>query len=116
MIGSAWAELTAGLGERVQLVGDDLFVTNAALIERGIKEKVANSVLIKLNQIGTLSETLDAIHTAKKRAIQRLSRIARVRPRTRLSPTSPWRLGPARSRRAPCLAPTGSQSTIVSYA
>ena len=63
---SAWAELTAGLGERVQLVGDDLFVTNAALIERGIKEKVANSVLIKLNQIGTLSETLDAINTAKK--------------------------------------------------
>ncbi len=63
---SAWAELTAGLGERVQLVGDDLFVTNAALIERGIKERVANSVLIKLNQIGTLSETLDAINTAKK--------------------------------------------------
>jgi len=62
----AWAKLTAGLGDRVQLVGDDLFVTNASLIERGIKEKVANSVLIKLNQIGTLSETLDAIRTAKE--------------------------------------------------
>jgi enolase len=59
-----WALLTRQLGGRVQLVGDDLFVTNAALIAEGIARGVANSVLIKLNQIGTLSETLDAMATA----------------------------------------------------
>jgi len=61
-----WAELTAALGDRVQLVGDDLFVTNTAIFERGIREQVANGILIKLNQIGTLSETLDAIHMARE--------------------------------------------------
>jgi enolase len=56
-----WAQLTAAVGDRVQLVGDDVFVTNAALIARGIRSGVANAVLVKLNQIGTLTETLDAI-------------------------------------------------------
>lgn len=60
-----WTLLTERLGQRVQIVGDDIFVTNPAIIERGIASKVANSVLIKLNQIGTLSETLDAIRVAK---------------------------------------------------
>ena len=58
--------LTERLGEKVQLVGDDIFVTNTKIIERGIQEAIANSVLIKLNQIGTLSETLDAIEMSKK--------------------------------------------------
>ncbi|HTX63952.1 MAG TPA: phosphopyruvate hydratase [Acidimicrobiales bacterium] len=61
-----WAALTSALGDRVQLVGDDVFVTNVALIERGIGEGVANAVLIKLNQIGTLTETLDAIELATR--------------------------------------------------
>jgi enolase len=61
-----WRELTARLGRRVQIVGDDLFVTNRERLERGITEGVANSILIKLNQIGTLSETLSAIEMAKK--------------------------------------------------
>ena len=61
-----WKLLTERLGSRLQLVGDDLFVTNSERITRGISEEVANSVLIKLNQIGTLSETLGAIETAKK--------------------------------------------------
>ena len=60
-----WAELTNRLGERVQLVGDDLFVTNTSILRRGIDEGIANAILIKLNQIGTLSETLDAIAMAK---------------------------------------------------
>ncbi len=60
-----WASLTKRLGNKVQLVGDDLFVTNVERIERGIRDGVANSVLIKLNQIGTLSETLSAIETAR---------------------------------------------------
>ena len=59
-----WAELTARLGSRVQLVGDDLFVTNTDILKSGIERNIANSVLIKPNQIGTLSETLDAITMA----------------------------------------------------
>lgn len=60
-----WKNLTATLGSKVQLVGDDLFTTNPKIIKEGIKNNVANSVLIKLNQIGTLTETLDAIEMAK---------------------------------------------------
>ena len=61
---AGWAELTQRLGKRVQLVGDDLFVTNTERLARGVKEGVANSILIKLNQIGTLTETLAAIEMA----------------------------------------------------
>ncbi|MGH8771888.1 MAG: phosphopyruvate hydratase [Burkholderiales bacterium] len=59
-----WKQLTDRLGKRVQLVGDDLFVTNTEILKQGIERKIANSILIKLNQIGTLSETLDAIRMA----------------------------------------------------
>ena len=59
-----WRELTEALGERVQLVGDDLFVTNSERLRRGIDSGVGNSILIKVNQIGTLTETLDAVRTA----------------------------------------------------
>lgn len=61
-----WAKLTEALGERVQLVGDDLFVTNTERLETGIKKGVANSILIKVNQIGTLTETFDAVEMAKR--------------------------------------------------
>jgi enolase len=61
-----WKLLTATLGGKIQLVGDDLFVTNVERIARGITEKAANSVLIKLNQIGTLTETINAIQMAFK--------------------------------------------------
>lgn len=61
-----WKQLTMRLGKKVQLVGDDLFVTNTSRLERGINEGVANSILIKLNQIGTLSDTVVAIELAKK--------------------------------------------------
>lgn len=60
-----WKELSKRLGEKIQLVGDDLFVTNISRLEKGIKNKVANSILIKPNQIGTLTETLNAIKLAK---------------------------------------------------
>ncbi|HKE13788.1 MAG TPA: phosphopyruvate hydratase [Kofleriaceae bacterium] len=60
-----WLELTRGLGDRIQLVGDDLFVTQTLRLRRGIERGVANSILIKVNQIGTLSETLDAVRTAQ---------------------------------------------------
>jgi enolase len=61
-----WAELTAALGERVQLVGDDVFVTNVERLQRGIDAGVANSILVKVNQIGTLSETLDTVALATR--------------------------------------------------
>jgi len=61
-----WRTLTDALGERIQLVGDDLFVTNVERLKRGIQGGVANSILIKVNQIGTLSEALDAIETARR--------------------------------------------------
>ncbi|WP_317214157.1 phosphopyruvate hydratase [Gluconobacter sp. GP1] len=61
-----WAELTSRLGDRLQLVGDDLFVTNPERLRRGIKAKTANSLLVKVNQIGTLTETLEAVETAHK--------------------------------------------------
>jgi enolase len=63
---TGWTELTRRLGDRVQLVGDDLFVTNTERLTRGIREGAANSILIKLNQIGTLTETLAAIELAKR--------------------------------------------------
>jgi enolase len=63
---AGWRKLTDALGDRVQLVGDDIFVTNVAFLERGIKEGVGNSILIKVNQIGTLTETLDTVDMAHK--------------------------------------------------
>ena len=61
-----WKMLTDKLGKKIQLVGDDLFVTNTKRLAEGIEKGVANSILIKVNQIGTLTETLDAIEMAKK--------------------------------------------------
>jgi enolase len=63
---AGWEKLTRCLGKRLQIVGDDLFVTNTKLLQQGIERGVANSILIKLNQIGTLTETLDAIQLAQK--------------------------------------------------
>jgi enolase len=60
-----WAALTRAIGSRVQLVGDDVFVTNPEILARGIKEKIGNALLVKLNQIGTVTETLDAVQMAR---------------------------------------------------
>ena len=59
-----WARLTKTLGDRVQLVGDDVFVTNPAILKEGIAQHIGNSLLVKVNQIGTISETLEAMATA----------------------------------------------------
>ena len=59
-----WSQLTETLGDEIQLVGDDLFVTNPAILAKGIEEDIANAILIKVNQIGTLTETLEAIRLA----------------------------------------------------
>lgn len=63
---NGWRLLTSKLGKKVQLVGDDIFVTNVKLLEKGIREGIGNSILIKVNQIGTLTETLDAVEMAKR--------------------------------------------------
>jgi enolase len=60
-----WKSLTSALGDRVQLVGDDLFVTNTRRLQRGIEQEIANSILIKVNQIGTVTETLEAVELAR---------------------------------------------------
>src|SRR5688572_22107740 len=61
-----WKRMTGRLGKKIQLVGDDLFVTNPRILREGIEQGVANSILIKVNQIGTLTETFSAIETAKR--------------------------------------------------
>ena len=63
---AGWAHLTERLGAKIQIVGDDLFVTNPVRLERGIKERSANALLVKVNQIGTLSETLEAVEMAQR--------------------------------------------------
>src|SRR5207237_10761956 len=63
---AGWKRLTARLGDKIQLVGDDIFVTNVEFLRKGIAERVANSILVKVNQIGTLTETLATIDLAKK--------------------------------------------------
>lgn len=65
---NGWTELTKAMGDKVQLVGDDLFVTNVKRLQKGIDQNVANSILIKVNQIGTLTETIDAINLAHRNA------------------------------------------------
>ena len=63
---AGWEKLTDEIGDSVQIVGDDLFVTNTKILAKGIQQGVGNSILIKLNQIGTLTETLDAVEMAKR--------------------------------------------------
>ena len=63
---NGWKALTDALGSKVQLVGDDLFVTNRAILEEGIAKRIANALLVKVNQIGSLSETLEAVETAHR--------------------------------------------------
>jgi enolase len=78
------------LGKNVQIVGDDLFVTNTKILKEGIQKGIANSILIKINQIGTLTETFAAIEMAKRAGYTAVIATARAKPRTRPSPTSPW--------------------------
>ena len=109
---AGWKILTDKIGDKVQLVGDDLFVTNTKILKEGIDKKIANSILIKVNQIGTLTETLEAIEMATSRRLhrgdlapfRRNRRFHHCRPRGRVPM-------PARSRPVRCAAPTASPST-----
>jgi enolase len=106
-----WKLLTDRLGKKVQLVGDDLFVTNPKIFKEGIESGTANAILIKVNQIGTLTETLEAIAMAHRAGYAAMSRTAPAKPRTPPSPTSPWPPPPPRSRPARCAAPIAWPST-----
>ena len=93
-----WKLLTDKLGKKVQLVGDDLFVTNVDYLKKGIDLGCANSILIKVNQIGTLTETLDAIKWLTVQVILRLLRTARAKRKIQPLPTLPWLLTPDKSK------------------
>jgi enolase len=95
---ATWKKLTDKIGDKIQLVGDDIFVTNPKFLQKGIDTGTANSILVKVNQIGSLTETLDCVELAKTMPIPPCSRIVPARPRTRPSPTSPWQRTAARSR------------------
>jgi len=107
-----WGILSGSLRDKIQLVGDDLFVTNTEILAEGIEKKIANSILIKPNQIGTLTETLAAIDMATKAGYSAVVSHRSARRRMRRSPTS--RSQPARRRSRPvlCVGPIASRSTI----
>jgi enolase len=113
---AGWKKLTDAMGKTTQLVGDDLFVTNVEFLQKGIDQGVGNSILVKVNQIGSLTETFDAVELAKRNGYTSSSAIAPAKARTRPSPTSRWRSTSARSRPAPSRAPTVSPSTTSSSA
>ena len=103
------------LGARVQIIGDDLFATNAARLRRGIDGGVANAVLVKMNQIGTLSETLSVIQLAREARYAPVISARSGETETTSLPTSPSARPRARSRSAPWPSPSGSRSTTSCF-
>ena len=107
-----WKQLTNKLGDRVQLVGDDIFVTNTEILAKGIKEGIANSILIKVNQIGTLTETLGRSKWPNMPDTPPSSPTGRVKRRIPPLPISRWRSMPGRSKPGLCAGPIGWPNTI----
>ena len=87
----SWQLMVKEMGDRIQIVGDDLLVTNPERVRRGIKEKAANALLVKLNQIGTLTETIEAVETCHRAGWRASPRTAPARPKTPPLPTWLWR-------------------------
>ncbi len=113
---AGWKVLTDKMGAKTQLVGDDLFVTNVEFLRKGIDKGVANSILVKVNQIGSLTETLTPWSLPKRTPTPPSSPTARARRRTAPSPTSRWRRTPDKSKPDRSPAATGSRSTTSSCA
>ena len=114
---AGWKLLTQKLGSKCQLVGDDLFVTNTEILERGIKEGVCNSILIKVNQIGSLSETLAAVEMAHRAGYTAVMshRSGRNRGRDHRRPRGRDQLRADQDRLAVALRPTGQIQPASSY-
>lgn len=106
-----WQIHTQRLGQKIQLVGDDLFVTNRTRLQKGIDLGVANAILIKLNQIGTVSETLQTIDLATRRGYCSVISTVRGRPKTPPSPT--WRWPPTRGKLKPVPSAAASGSLNI---
>ena len=106
-----WIALTARLGEEIELVGDDNFCTNPAIITSAIERGVANASLIKLNQIGTVTETLEAMRICRQAGYRQFVSHRSGKPRTRSSPTSPSAPAAATSSQAARPAASGPPST-----
>jgi len=108
-----WRKLTQAIGDRCQLVGDDILVTNTERLQRGIEEGMANAILIKVNQIGTLTETLDAVALARRAGYRTvISHGSGETEDTPPLPTSQWRQGPDSSRPDRSDAAIGSRNII----
>ena len=107
-----WDYLTEKLGSRVQLVGDDFFVTNTERLKKGIEKGVANAILIKVNQIGTLTETLEAIEMAQKANYPLWFLIVPVKPKIQRLPILPLQPMPDRSKQVLRQEQTVSLNTI----
>ena len=110
---NGWRNLTERLGKRIQLVGDDLFVTNIKRFKKGIAEGAGNSILVKPNQIGTLSETMDVVEAARKNGYTAVISHRSAKPRTRPLQTLRLRSMPVRSKQERPAAVTALQSTTV---
>ena len=108
-----WAALTAALGDRVQLVGDDLFVTNVERLDRGIERGVANAILVKVNQIGTLTETLDTVAraTSSRYGVGDVAPVGRDRGHDHRRPRGRHELRPDQGRRAGPIRTASPSST-----
>ena len=106
-----WKAMTDRLGTRVQIVGDDLFVTNPERLQRGIESGTANALLVKVNQIGSLTETLDAVDLAHRSGYRCMMSHRSGETEDTRSPTSPSRPTAGRSRAARRPGPSGSPST-----
>ena len=111
MTGTVGQNLTKELGGKIQLVGDDLFVTNVTFLQEGIDKHVANSILIKVNQIGTVSETLDAIDLARRNGYTSIISHRSGETEDTFIADLAVATGRARSRPAQLRAPIASQST-----
>ena len=109
---TGWRVLNERLGSRLQIVGDDIFVTNREILKRGIKEKVANAILIKLNQIGTLTETLDTMDEARQNGYRAMISHRSGETRMISSRTSRWEPTPDRLRPELPAGESGSRNTM----
>ena len=112
---AGWKLLTDAIGDKTQLVGDDLFVTNTKFLKKGIDTQTANSILVKVNQIGTLTETLEAVEMAKEAGYTSFFPTAQVKQRMQRLLISLWLLTVDKLKQVHSAVQTVLQNTINSF-